>query len=80
MEYSTNIHHEPTATTSVKSEAPPPRLRGDVALRVSLFAATLVAAVVMVTNKQTQLVPVPGAPAGVTILHTAKFRHSPPFV
>ncbi|KAJ0092225.1 hypothetical protein Patl1_25582 [Pistacia atlantica] len=74
MEYSTD---KPAAT--LKPEALPPRV-ADAVLRVSLFAATLVAVVVMVTSKQTEVVPVPGAPVGVMIPHTAKFHHSPPFV
>ncbi|XP_044506122.1 CASP-like protein 1D1 [Mangifera indica] len=53
---------------------------GDVALRVSLFAATLVGVVFMVTSKQTELVAVPGAPVGVKIPLTAKFNQEPAFV
>ncbi|KAI3692488.1 hypothetical protein L6452_32304 [Arctium lappa] len=49
----------------------------DVALRVILFATALVAVIVMVTSKQTKLIPV--AP-GIAIPKDAKFNHSPAFV
>ncbi|GMJ02035.1 CASP-like protein 1D1 [Hibiscus trionum] len=72
-----------------KSEAAPPEAAAtrcpfkyslvDVALRVLLFAATLISVVVMVTSKQTELVPVPGFP-GVRISLQAKFNHSPALV
>ncbi|KAJ9537110.1 hypothetical protein OSB04_029843 [Centaurea solstitialis] len=49
----------------------------DVALRVILFATALVAVIVMVTSKQTKLIPV--AP-GIAIPRDAKFNHSPAFI
>ncbi|KAJ8766397.1 hypothetical protein K2173_022456 [Erythroxylum novogranatense] len=48
----------------------------DVALRVVLFAATLVALVVMITSKQTKVLVVQGFRVPVD----AKFDHSPAFV
>ncbi|XVF28406.1 hypothetical protein REPUB_Repub15cG0026800 [Reevesia pubescens] len=51
----------------------------DVALRVLLFAASLSSVVVMVTSKQTELVPVPGLP-NVRLPLPAKFNHSPAFI
>ncbi|XP_044506389.1 CASP-like protein 1D1 [Mangifera indica] len=52
---------------------------GDVAIRISLYAATLVGIVFMVTSKQTELVAVPGAPVGLKIPLTAKFSQEPAF-
>ncbi|KAL8195761.1 hypothetical protein R6Q57_025514 [Mikania cordata] len=49
----------------------------DVALRVLLFATALVAVIVMVTSKQTKLIPV--AP-GLAVPVAAKFNHSPAFI
>ncbi|XVF28405.1 hypothetical protein REPUB_Repub15cG0026700 [Reevesia pubescens] len=51
----------------------------DVALRVLLFAASLSSVVVMVTSKQTELLPVPGLP-NVRLPLPAKFDHSPAFI
>lgn len=77
-----------TAASPPKSEAPPPPEVAaaakfpfnysvvDVALRVLLFAATLTSLVVMVTSKQTELVPTPGSPT-VRVAAEAKFNHSP---
>ncbi|KAF9678037.1 hypothetical protein SADUNF_Sadunf08G0170200 [Salix dunnii] len=71
---------------SIKSEeapaAPGPRRSNyssaDVALRVLLFAASVTAVVVMVTAKQTEIVPVPGLPISVPL--EAKFSDSPAFI
>ncbi|KAJ0477538.1 putative casparian strip membrane protein [Helianthus annuus] len=49
----------------------------DVALRVLLFATALVAIIVMVTSKQTKMIPV--AP-GLVVPMTAKFTQSPAFM
>ncbi|KAI7752997.1 hypothetical protein M8C21_022947 [Ambrosia artemisiifolia] len=49
----------------------------DVALRVLLFAAALVAIIVLVTSKQTKLIPV--AP-GLAVPLAAKFTQSPAFI
>ncbi|KAF5774147.1 putative casparian strip membrane protein [Helianthus annuus] len=49
----------------------------DVALRVLLFATALVAIIVMVTSKQTKMIPV--AP-GLVVPMTAKFTQSPAFI
>jgi len=48
----------------------------DVGLRVLLLAASIVAVVLMVTSKQTEIVPVPTIP-GLTVPHPAKFDDSP---
>ncbi|XVF62659.1 hypothetical protein PTKIN_Ptkin09bG0026100 [Pterospermum kingtungense] len=71
---------------SPKSEAPPPVEVAakcpfnysfvDVALRVLLFAATLTSLVVMVTSKQTKLIPLPAPPT----FREAKFNHSPALI
>ncbi|XWS39068.1 hypothetical protein CRYUN_Cryun18bG0018400 [Craigia yunnanensis] len=52
----------------------------DVALRVLLLAATVSSVVVMVTSKQTKLVPVPGLPTIARVPVPAKFNHSPAFI
>ncbi|KAK9065579.1 hypothetical protein SSX86_014980 [Deinandra increscens subsp. villosa] len=49
----------------------------DVALRVLLFATALVAVIIMVTSKQTKMIPV--AP-GLVVPLDAKFDHSPAFI
>lgn len=49
----------------------------DVVLRFLLFAASLVAVVVMVTSKQTEAVPIPFTFPPVVALLPAKFNHSP---
>ncbi|KAJ6319126.1 hypothetical protein OIU76_014456 [Salix suchowensis] len=74
-----------TDPESIKSEeapaAPPCRSNYssvDVALRGLLFAASVTAVVVMVTAKQTEIVPVPGLPIKVPL--EAKFSDSPAFV
>lgn len=73
-------------------EEPPPETRSlatnapntnyfpviDVVLRFLLFASSLVAVVVMVTSKQTELVAVPGFPFRAPL--PAKFNHSPAFM
>ncbi|KAJ6321200.1 hypothetical protein OIU77_011324 [Salix suchowensis] len=71
-----------TDPESIKSEeapaAPPCRSNYssvDVALRGLLFAASVTAVVVMVTAKQTEIVPVPGLPIKVPL--EAKFSDSP---
>ncbi|KAE8677623.1 Serine/threonine-protein kinase CDG1 [Hibiscus syriacus] len=51
----------------------------DVALRIIVFAAALSSVEVMVTSKQTEVVPVPGLP-GVRLPLQAKFNHSPALV
>ncbi|XWS14021.1 hypothetical protein CRYUN_Cryun36dG0088200 [Craigia yunnanensis] len=76
-----------TAASPPKSEAPPVAAAKcpfnyslvDVALRVLLFAATLSSVVVMVTSKQTKLVPVPALPT-VRVRVPAKFTHSPALI
>lgn len=63
------------------SEASPPAnyfVLADVVLRVLLFAAALTAVVVMVTSKQTKLVPIPFPPFRAPL--PAKFDHSPAFM
>ncbi|KAE8731563.1 CASP-like protein 1D1 [Hibiscus syriacus] len=52
----------------------------DVVLRVLLFAASLSAVVVMVTSKQSEMVPVPGLPPNIRVPFSAKFNHSPAFI
>ncbi|XP_010548920.1 PREDICTED: CASP-like protein 1D1 [Tarenaya hassleriana] len=78
------------ASTETKSslEADQPRagaaatartcLKGQVGLRVILFAATLTSVVVMVTSKQTELVPVPGT--RLRFPNPAKFTDSPALI
>ncbi|KAG8370043.1 hypothetical protein BUALT_Bualt14G0076600 [Buddleja alternifolia] len=51
----------------------------DVILRFLLFASGLVAVVVMITSKQTELVPIP-MPPFVRIPRSANFNHSPAFI
>lgn len=51
----------------------------DVGLRVLLLAASIVAVVLMVTSKQTEIIPVPTIP-GLTIANPAKFDDSAAFV
>ncbi|KAI3692483.1 hypothetical protein L6452_32299 [Arctium lappa] len=73
--------------STVKSPASPPAYMGtsgvkhhlvvDVVLRVMLFATALVSIIVMVTSKQTKLIPV--AP-GLVIPLDAKFNQSPSFI
>ncbi|CAK7333063.1 unnamed protein product [Dovyalis caffra] len=73
---------------AIKSEALPPPAAPpcrsfncsyvDVALRVLLFAAAVTAVVVMVTAKQTKVVPLPGS--SVTAPVEAKFSDSPAFI
>ncbi|KAF8401542.1 hypothetical protein HHK36_012484 [Tetracentron sinense] len=50
----------------------------DLSLRLLLFASTLAAVLVMVTSKQTKLIPVALFPTGVPL--AAKFNHSPAFI
>ncbi|KVG43266.1 CASP-like protein 1 [Cynara cardunculus var. scolymus] len=77
--------HPPAATDPpTKYSVPPPEYKGssfgpvvDMALRVILFATALVAVIVVVTSKQTKLIPV--AP-GIVIPKDAKFNHSPAFI
>lgn len=51
----------------------------DIVLRGVAFAATISAAIVMATNKQTKTIPLPMNPA-ISIPVTAKFRYTPAFV
>ncbi|XP_059648917.1 CASP-like protein 1 [Cornus florida] len=63
------------------SKAPPPTeyfVVVDLVLRFLLFASTLISVVVMVTSKQTKLIPVMGIP--FPVLLSAKFNHSPAFI
>ena len=73
---------DPEAIKSEEAPAAPPRgsynSSVDVALRVLLFAASVTAVVVMVTAKQTEIVPVPGLPISVPL--EAKFSDSPAFM
>nr|XP_043627463.1 CASP-like protein 1 [Erigeron canadensis] len=72
-----------TQEAPLKSEGPPPEyktgtgLLADVVLRVLLFATGLVAVIIMVTSKQTKLIPF--AP-GFLISRDAKFNYSPAFI
>lgn len=50
-----------------------------VGLRGLLLAATITSVVVMVTSKQTELVPVPTMPT-LSVPISAKFNHSPAFM
>ncbi|KAA8548514.1 hypothetical protein F0562_000219 [Nyssa sinensis] len=72
-------------------EAPPPESKApyearpteffvvvDVVLRVLLFASTLTSVILVVTSKQTKLVPFPGIPLLVPL--SAKFNHSPALI
>ena len=78
-----------TVASPPKSEVPPPpppRTGGggccsfvDVALRISVFATTLVSVVVMVTSSQTELVPYPIRPS-ILVPVKAKFSNSPAFI
>ncbi|KAG6764855.1 hypothetical protein POTOM_032343 [Populus tomentosa] len=76
---------KPDHRESIKSEealAAPPRRSNyfsvHVALRVLLFAASVTAVVVMVTAKQTEIVPVPVFPFRAPL--EAKFSDSPAFI
>ncbi|GMI95856.1 CASP-like protein 1D1 [Hibiscus trionum] len=75
---------KPTTVSTPASEAAPPAAAKysalDVGLRVLLFAASVSAAVVMGTAKQTEMVPVPGFPPTIRVPFTAKFNHSPAFI
>ncbi|KAI3690537.1 hypothetical protein L2E82_48615 [Cichorium intybus] len=81
--YDTTSSPPAAAEEPLKRSAPPPEYNGgfspvvDVALRVLLFATTLVAIIVMVTSKQTKLIPL--AP-GLAIPLPAKFQHAPAFI
>ncbi|KAK3189801.1 hypothetical protein Dsin_029362 [Dipteronia sinensis] len=61
-----------------KSDVPPPRRSNcsvvDVALRVLLFSATLVAIILMVTSEESKIVPI------LSVKRSAKFTHSPAFI
>ncbi|PIM98162.1 hypothetical protein CDL12_29361 [Handroanthus impetiginosus] len=74
------------------AEVPPPEVKtqggappsdyfalGEVVLRFLLFAAALVAVVVMVTSKQTEKRPIPFPPFQTNYV-TVKFNHSPAFI
>ncbi|KAI3469438.1 hypothetical protein Pfo_026101 [Paulownia fortunei] len=74
--------HEPKRVVE-RAPPPPPPPRDhfalvDVVLRFLLFASALVAVVVMVTSKQTLLLPIPFPP--FQIYRSAKFKHSPAFI
>ncbi|XP_039037687.1 CASP-like protein 1D1 [Hibiscus syriacus] len=76
-----------TASTPASEAAPlqPPAEASkysalDVVLRVLLFAASVSAVVVMVTSKQSEMVPVPGFPPNIRVPFSAKFNHSPAFI
>ncbi|OMO53716.1 hypothetical protein CCACVL1_28408 [Corchorus capsularis] len=72
----------PPAAAAPPSKCPFNYTLVDVALRALLFAAAVTSVVVMVTSKQTKLVPVavPGVPNRVPMLLPAKFNHSPAFI
>uniref|UniRef100_A0A5B7C421 CASP-like protein n=1 Tax=Davidia involucrata TaxID=16924 RepID=A0A5B7C421_DAVIN len=74
-------------------EAPPPESKApgesrpieyfvvvDVVLRVLLFASTLASVLLMVTSKQTKLVPLPALGIPFPVPVPAKFNHSPAFI
>ncbi|KAK2646461.1 hypothetical protein Ddye_021656 [Dipteronia dyeriana] len=73
----------PPPKSPVKSDVPPPRKSNfsvvDVALRVLLFSATLVAIILMVTSEESKFVPVPLSPS-LLVKRPAKFTHSPAFI
>ncbi|KAJ4722242.1 CASP-like protein [Melia azedarach] len=72
---------KPAATSPYELPPTPSRVNYspiDATLRFLLFSASVVSVVLMVTSKQSQLVPVPGLPFAVTI--PAKFNHSPAFI
>ncbi|XP_071730409.1 CASP-like protein 1 [Rutidosis leptorrhynchoides] len=72
-----------TQEVTLKSSSEPSEYKSrfglliDIVLRVLLFATALVSIIVMVTSKQTKLIPV--APGIVIPLH-AKFQNSPAFI
>ncbi|KAL6532271.1 CASP-like protein in26 [Orobanche gracilis] len=72
----------PRMEEKVGPRLPPPRNGGsaltDVVLRFLLSASCVVAVLVMVTSKQTELVPIPFPP--FLISRDAKFNHSPAFI
>ncbi|KAK9725597.1 hypothetical protein RND81_05G156100 [Saponaria officinalis] len=69
----------PTTPTPVVAKSGGKCIVIDVALRLLLLAACIVAVVVMGTSKQTAMVPVPGVP-GLTVPYPAKFSNSPAFI
>ncbi|URE41977.1 CASP-like protein [Musa troglodytarum] len=66
----------------VPSRPPPNLFLLDFGLRVLLFASAVSGIVVMVTSKQTELIPVSVAPSSQIffISRDAKFQHSPAFI
>lgn len=70
----------PPEIKAVATHAPPSNYFGvvNVVLRFLLFASSLVAVVVMVTSKQTELVPILFPPFRAPVI--AKFNHSPALV
>ncbi|XP_010245386.1 PREDICTED: CASP-like protein 1D1 [Nelumbo nucifera] len=72
------LSSESQASKEMASSSPATKyLSLDLSLRVLLFASTLVAVVVMVTSKQTELVPVRLLPMPAFGYKAAKFNHSP---
>ncbi|CAL9090773.1 unnamed protein product [Musa acuminata var. zebrina] len=67
---------------AVPSRPPPNLFFLDFGLRLLLFASAVTALVVMVTSKQTKLIPVTVAPSSQIFLvsRDAKFQHSPAFI
>ncbi|KAL2464110.1 CASP-like protein 1D2 [Forsythia ovata] len=79
-ETTTSWEKEP-ARPPVAQPRPPPASHlalVDVVLRFLLFASALVAVLVMVTSKQTEIVPIPFYPFKAPA--SAKFTHSPAFI
>ncbi|TXG71791.1 hypothetical protein EZV62_000370 [Acer yangbiense] len=79
MASSTDPEFAAKATTLPPKSDVPPSWRSncsvvDVALRVLLFSATLVAIIVMVTSEQSEFV------LGLPVKRPAKFTHSPAFI
>ncbi|THU48528.1 hypothetical protein C4D60_Mb09t27200 [Musa balbisiana] len=65
----------------VPSRPPPNLFFLDFGLRLLLFASAVSGLVVMVTSKQTKLIPVTVAPSSqIFVIRDAKFQHSPAFI
>ncbi|KAK6130448.1 hypothetical protein DH2020_035858 [Rehmannia glutinosa] len=74
---------EAPASKAAAAPPPPPPRRGgsalgDLVLRFLLFASCVVGVVVMVTSKQTELIPIPIPP--FLLSRSAKYNHSPAFI
>ncbi|KAJ0980696.1 hypothetical protein J5N97_008951 [Dioscorea zingiberensis] len=85
MDVSTTQDSGKTAPETGYSAPPPPPMVNyfgvDFALRLLLFASSLSALLVMVTSKQTELIPTSlPPPFPVSVSRAAKFNHSPAFI